>query len=122
MRLTKESGCFDETTIYTISSEPNRIFFKMNECVQKLGKLEDVEEALGMDLYTLFSALFLGNIWFINPIDGEITNSNSLYGTLSVDKQGLTLHSPVIDMLFEGKDYGKKWSIDKEDLENDDTL
>ena len=46
-----------------------------NACVDKLGKLEDIEEELGVDLITLFKALRNG-IW---------TNQEQCYGD---EKQG----------------------------------
>lgn len=91
----------------------------------KLGRLEDIEEELGIDLITLFKALRNG-IW---------TNQEQWYGD---EKQGkirffqvrLLLEENAIgcihNSMWKGKevirtlyfkDYGKTWSLDKQTLE-----
>ena len=96
-------------------------------CVDKLGKLEDIEEELGIDLITLFKALK----------DGIWTNQEQWYGD---EKQGeirffqvrLLLEENAIgcihNSMWKGeevirtlyfKDYGKTWALTKEELEND---
>ena len=98
-----------------------------NACVDKLGKLEDIEEELGIDLITLFKALRNG-IW---------TNQEQCYGD---EKQGkirffqvrLLLEENAVgcihNSMWKGKevirtlyfkDYGKTWALTKEELEND---
>ena len=98
-----------------------------NACVDKLGKLEDIEEELGIDLITLFKALRNG-IW---------TNQEQCYGD---EKQGkirffqvrLLLEENAVgcihNSMWKGKevirtlyfkDYGKTWALTKEKLEND---
>ena len=98
-----------------------------NSCVDKLGKLEDIEEELGIDLVTLFKALRNG-IW---------TNQEQCYGD---EKQGkirffqvrLLLEENAVgcihNSMWKGKevirtlyfkDYGKTWALTKEELEND---
>lgn len=97
-----------------------------NACVDKLGKLEDIEEELGIDLITLFKALRNG-IW---------TNQEQCYGD---EKQGkirfvqvklleenavgyihnsMWMGKEVIRTLYF-KDYGKTWALTKEELEDD---
>ena len=116
MRLTKESGCFDETTIYTIISEPNRIFFKMNECVQKLGQLEDIEEELGIDLITFFKYLSAKEVFFINDF-----NKIQRAVVRSIIKNGLIVFEKAFswgecDFTLYFNDYGKTWALTKEEL------
>ena len=98
-----------------------------NACVDKLGKLEDIEEELGIDLFTLFKALRNG-IW---------TNQEQCYGD---EKQGkirffqvrLLLEENAVgcihNSMWKGKevirtlyfkDYGKTWALTKEELGND---
>ena len=98
-----------------------------NACVDKLGKLEDIEEEIGIDLFTLFKALR----------DGIWTNQEQCYGD---EKQGkirffqvrLLLEENAIgcihNSMWKGeevirtlyfKDYGKTWALTKEELEND---
>ena len=98
-----------------------------NACVDKLGKLEDIEEELGIDLITLFKALRNG-IW---------TNQEQWYGD---EKQGkirffqvrLLLEENAIGCIYNSmwkgeevirtlyfKDYGKTWALTKEELENE---
>ena len=96
-----------------------------NACVDKLGKLEDIEEQLGVDLITLFKALRNG-IW---------TNQEQCYGD---EKQGkirffqvrLLLEENAVgcihNSMWKGKevirtlyfkDYNKTWALDKQTLE-----
>lgn len=98
-----------------------------NACVDKLGKLEDIEEELGIDLITLFKALRNG-IW---------TNQEQWYGD---EKQGkirffqvrLLLEENAVgcihNSMWKGKevirtlyfkDYGKTWALTKEELEDE---
>lgn len=93
----------------------------------KLGKLEDIEEELGIDLIILFKALRNG-IW---------TNQEQWYGD---EKQGkirffqvrLLLEENAIGCIYNSmwkgeevirtlyfKDYGKTWALTKEELEDD---
>ena len=99
----------------------------MNKALNKLSQLEDLEEELGVDLITLFKALKNG-VW---------TNQEQYYGDeeqgkirffkvrlLLEEKSIGCIHnsmwkgSEVIRTLYL-KDYGKTWSLDKRDLEND---
>ena len=101
-----------------------------NACVDKLGKLEDIEEQLGVDLITLFKALRNG-IW---------TNQEQWYGD---EKQGkirffqvrLLLEENAVGCIYNSmwkgeevirtlyfKDYSKTWALTKEELEDETIL
>lgn len=104
-----------------------------NACVDKLGKLEDIEDELGIDLITLFKALkdgfyikYNGEIIHIFP-DKHIT-INFWYKIINVFippkffidcKKGANNLSETIDEEYWFKDYGKTWALTKEELEND---
>ena len=87
--------------------------------IDKLGKLEDIEEELGIDLITLFKALKNGVYHFAS--DGVLIHD---YGWLEDnyfypephDKLSCSFRSNYEDELFYFKDYGKTWSIDKKDF------
>lgn len=89
-----------------------------NELTNKLGQLEDIEEELGIDLDTLFKALKNGiwvkyssaiiehKTWYVHLTGHYIgwkENSGSLYDNDRVENRPL-------------KDYGKTWSLNKEEL------
>ena len=86
----------------------------------KLGQLEDLEEELGIDLITLFKAKKEG-IYY------KTINHNIYY----ISKNCLCLefnyewelwvenHSILNGLLIHLKDYGKTWSLRKEDLEDE---
>ena len=100
------------------------------DAINKLGKLEDVEEELGIDLITLFKVL--GNGLYHKTDYGtiEFTNIDRLTfvegineyafekitgcqcGTNSVNKNWWQLNREV----FLLKYYGKKWAITQEEL------
>ncbi len=132
-RLTKKSNSTLEAIEYQLIDEKENL--DANEGIKKipvlatnkLGRLEDIEEELGIDLITLFKALRNG-IW---------TNQEQCYGD---EKQGKIRFFQVRLLLEENalgcihnsmwkgkevirtlyfKDYGKTWALTKEELEND---
>ena len=132
-RFTKKSNSILKEIEYQLIDEKENL--SANEEIKKiqvlgtnkLGKLEDIEEELGIDLITLFKALRNG-IW---------TNQEQCYGD---EKQGkirffqvrLLLEENAVgcihNSMWKGKevirtlyfkDYGKTWALTKEELEND---
>lgn len=87
-----------------------------NACVDKLGKLEDIEEELGIDLIALFRALNDG-IYVIEDNDNYVVED----GIRSIEHWGcgwgITTDMESLELLF--KDYGKTWALTKEELEDD---
>jgi len=81
----------------------------------KLGQLEDIEEELGVDLATLFKALFEG-AWFK---DGEpasfIEFAKKPY--LRTDAEPFAIDFLEAISIHYLKDYGKTWALTKEELE-----
>ena len=94
-----------------------------NACVDKLGKLEDIEEELGIDLITLFKALkkgvyvkfdsYFGNI---GELDIKIVKDNATGICYRNKKWYLQEEETLV------KDYGKTWALTKEELENETIL
>ena len=132
-RFTKKSNSILKEIEYQLIDEKENL--SANEGIKKiqvlgtnkLGKLEDIEEELGIDLITLFKALK----------DGIWTNQEQWYGD---EKQGkirffqvrLLLEENAIGCIYNSmwkgeevirtlyfKDYGKTWALTKEELEND---
>lgn len=73
---------------------------------QKLGRLEDLEEELGIDLLTLFNVL-----------------KNGMYAKLG--NEIIYIHNPVLNLdtktigylyKYGLKDYGETWALTKEEL------
>ena len=93
-----------------------------NACVDKLGKLEDIEEELGIDLIkavelckqvNIKKVVYTKDEWgyypikFIDELDIELFN-HRLYKNFGGVYVSLDLY-----------DYGKTWALTKEELEND---
>lgn len=86
------------------------------DCVNKLGKLEDLEEELGIDLLTLFKALKDG-IYYKNPFTKKIKFAENL----------VLCKSTTNEFYFSGfggclglKDFNKTWWLEKpKEQEND---
>ena len=98
-------GCgYDDINIYPY-----------NDCVNKLGELEDLEEELGVDLITLFKALKDGIIYF--DWYGEI--KSDFIVTLEKDNSRNFYISTYNDLNFYLKDYKKTWWLEKPE-ENED--
>lgn len=83
---------------------------------EKLQQLENIEEELGIDLITLFRALKDG-IYCIDFDNQDIRKFKAPLCFNSTSKQfywyGSNIGYPDL------KDYGKTWSLDRSELEND---
>lgn len=81
----------------------------------KLGKLEDIEEKLGIDISTLFEALQNG-VWCKEcgfPVEH--------FDVRGIENDGLALISNICsycdcDFTVYYKEYGKTWAMTKEEL------
>ena len=117
---------------------PNSI--EIRTALEKLSKIEDIEEELGIDLITLFKALKQKEVyiresfcqevwghWEINKtllIYLDYVGDNEAYDdfinkewvlTFTEWENGFDYH----EMLVRLKDYGKTWALTKEELENE---
>jgi len=92
----------------------------------KLGKLEDIEEELGIELVVLFKALYEGvyiidsdeNIIFEEPMLSFNQEKNTNLYVLD----GVTSYPPnklCKSYSYYFKDYGKTWALTKEELEDE---
>ena len=99
MRLTRkrEDGKYLKTIKY------------IDECMNKLGQLEDIEEELGIELLTLFKALKNG-IWIYDNGNPFFTSRIKLVMQLDA------IHCSISDIEVLLKDYGKTWALTKEEL------
>ena len=91
----------------------------IDECIKKLGQLEDIEEELGIDLITFFKALKNGVYYFTQG--NQLTKDKVMVNNTNISVEyGKTSFCFVTYFEFEllyFKDYGKTWSLDKKDLE-----
>lgn len=91
----------------------------LNDCYEKLGKLEDIEDELGISLEVLFKALKEGIYRFYEEFEDEPPYIYYLAVDLCYDDAnekewclvGLT-NTP-----YYLKDYGKTWALTREELE-----
>ena len=103
----------------------------MNIAMNKLSKLEDIEEELGIDLITLFKALKDRQIIFKHIVGLEnpkiYLKAHKISGLLSDGKNyGLWLYDNAYgddEFYVYIKNYGKNWwlkeDLTKEELENE---
>ena len=96
---------------------------KVQVAIEKLAKLEDLEEELGCDLITLFKALKQGYI-YVKLEDGIIKREVDMLdfkeGVRCVlfDKScQVDNNLQCYDMLNYIQDYGKSWALTREELE-----
>ena len=84
----------------------------------KLSRLEDIEEELGIDLDILFKGAFDG-IWFIPPSKDserkEILDGWIDLGTIDKMEHSFCVGNKSLCCL-SFKDYGKTWALTKEEL------
>ena len=102
MRFTRKliGGSFDVPTAQFYAS-------------QKLGKLEDVEDELGIDLLVLFKAIKNGI--FAKVLKHSNINYSRM-GCINYEKKTFFTHTYGSSKL-RFKDYGKTWALTKEELE-----
>ena len=89
--------------------------FCLNDCYKKLGKLEDIEEELGIPLEVLFKAMKDGV--YIK----EITKYVRVDVILKFNEEKGWFLKDFGCYIYILKDYGKTWWLEKpkEELEND---
>ena len=128
-RFTKKSNSILKEIEYQLIDEKENL--SANEGIKKiqvlgtnkLGKLEDIEEELGIDLITLFNIDKQLNtkkeIWF--KIEDEIEENLRFDSYYIIDlkhKAFVKIEYEPLDYLYF-KDYGKTWALTKEELEDD---
>ena len=81
----------------------------------KLGQLEDIEEELGVDLITLFTALQNG-VWYKDYKDNDkIKFTDDIEENMKCKELIVPAKYTIIGLKF--KDYGETWALDKQTLE-----
>lgn len=106
MRLTKKRK--DGQYLKTIKS--------IDECMNKLGQLEDIEEELGIDLITYFK-IKSAKIVYVKELGHDVSEMlvrNSKDG-VNVCYKGF-VDIPECDTYLQLADYGKTWALTKEEL------
>lgn len=98
----------------------------INKAIDKLSKLEDIEEEIGIDLVTLFKVL-KGKIYSLHPKTQKICliilpifyycGNQWVIGCHSTEWNTEENSCDTWDCYL--KDYGKTWALTKEDLENE---
>ena len=121
-RLTKKSDSVLEAIEYQLIDEKENL--DANEGIKKipvlatnkLGKLEDIEEELGIDLITLFKALKQKFVFRKENVKIELIG-------IHIKSEELYLFGFIKDTIqavyLSLKDYQKTWFLTKEELEYD---
>ena len=124
-RLTRKiKGCYCIDLITCLPMEYEQIN-KGNACVEKLGKLEDLEEEIGIDFITLFKALKNGIYlkFGSEKITGVYYEHRAILPRhFDKDYKGYFIDLQLelsINFNFYIKDYGKTWALTREELENE---
>ena len=90
---------------------------KTNEVYTKLGKLEDIEDELGIDSITFYKALING-VWVKDKV-GQIYHTNVYLYNLMLSynpvKKSVCFITPTSEMLLFDK-IGQDWALTKEEL------
>lgn len=98
----------------------NQVLAIDGEAIDKLGKLEDIEEEIGIELITLFKALKYGVYYYTsqNQLTHDYVWLYDNYVSASVrDKLSYSLLTCFQKQILSFEDYGKTWSIYREALE-----
>lgn len=124
-RLTFKSHSKNGTEYYRYAHKWKRIgntnirtSNKYSQITQKLGKLEDIEQELGIPLEVLFKALkngvYIKDDRYNYPLDVELRHDymrEKFYLEITDDR-----YSGYLDTNSE--DYGKTWTLTREELED----
>lgn len=102
---------------------------EIRTALEKLSKIEDIEEELGIDLITLFKALKDGiNVYYEDEERYNFHNDLRIeyhktlgWGLVYIYGSCCRNDMPMmLDMdFYELKGYGKTWELTKEELENE---
>ena len=112
-RLTKKHDGSGSYTQFGDKYIPNHNI-RHKQCVEKLGKLEDIEEKLGIPLEVLFKALKDGVYYDYKHREPEDIAFRLCYKELIVR---YTCFGEIDYDYLEFKDYGKTWALTEEELE-----
>ena len=106
----------------------NQVLAIDGKAIDKLGKLEDIEEELGIDVITLFKALKNGfytksnnGIKFWKEDDKHFVYVRDLKYDIEIcceECENVIGAVPTMFLERSTKDYGKTWALTKEELEN----
>ena len=104
-----------------LTEEKEEKITRIEEALDKLGRYEDIEEEIGIDLITLFKALKNGfwsidknkHIYKMKPTEGN-GGAMSYYASLDYI---ITEDTYYDEEYFLLKDYGKTWALTREALE-----
>ncbi len=102
MRLVKDGKIILDGTL--------REYEKENLAFEKLEKIEDIEEELGIELLTLFKA-FKSGIWYKDQ--GGVHYHKQPYDTL---EENIAYFRRLFEKQYT-ENYGKTWALTKEELE-----
>jgi len=108
MRLTNKNSDIGWNNKYYV--KPSLFSENGMKAIDKLGQLEDIEDELGIDLFTLFKAL--KDIIYVKD-DNEIKKA---YPTLSHIKNEGYVFDVLCARIVKLCDYGKTWSLNKEEI------
>lgn len=92
-----------------------------NACVDKLGKLEDIEEELGIDLILSLNICKKANSQkYVYMKESYGISKHTFLGDLDVELLNHRLYANRcgVWISLDLKEYGKEWSLTREELEN----
>lgn len=115
-RLTKD--LHNQYNDYWYREDLDQVFDKEQIILTKLGQYEDLEEELGIDLITLFKAQTQG--FYIINVFNEIEKVRLSEWRFNLAKKEIQRVKSSKHLSFTN--YGKTWSLTKEELENDSSI
>ena len=131
-RLTKKEDIYlksDKECEYDLTSYNNGIailkgdpieIMSLDKATEKLHKILEIEEEIGIDLITLFKALKYGVYYYTsqNQLTHDYVWLYDNYVSASVrDKLSYSLLTCFQKQILSFEDYKKTWSLDRKELE-----
>ena len=105
--------------ITILKGDPIEIM-SLDKATEKLHKILEIEEEIGIDLITLFKALKYGVSYYTsqNQLTHDYVWLYDNYVSASVrDKLSYSLLTCFQKQILSFEDYGKTWSLDRKELE-----
>lgn len=119
-RLTKKHDGSGSYTQFGDKYIPNHNI-RHKQCVEKLGKLEDIEQELGIPLEVLFKALKDGIYRLYEEFEDEPPSIYYLDPIIMYDeyRKCWIFYDDGKCQVYCLKDYGKTWALTRGELEDD---
>ena len=117
MRLTYELG-YKGSGEYDTDNTQNMPINNIFKAINKLGRLEDIEEVVGYDLVTILKCLLADELYFRSKKTGQI----EFKSPTAISVKCKVIIFAFDNTIVEFKEYGKTFALTREELEHNSNI